>query len=114
MVHEVLSYVVVQEESANLEYRGLTPNWFLYLGLLRSAFVVRVFDLNVKSIIIICSDSGPSRVVDIDSVIVRGPELSWAFCCEYRFDSFRYCAWYLRFVRLLLCKWGVLIWKIGI
>jgi len=66
----------VQEGSANIEYRDLEPNRLFYLELLRSAFVVRVVDLNVKSIIIICSDRGPSRVVNIDSDIVRGPELS--------------------------------------
>ena len=31
MVHEVVSYVMVQEGSANLEYRGLKPSWFLVL-----------------------------------------------------------------------------------
>ena len=52
----------------------------------RSAFVVRMFCFSIKDIVLLCLSIEPNRVVNIDSVIVHGSELSWTYCCECRFD----------------------------
>ena len=114
MVPAVRSYVMVQEMSANLEYHGLKPNWFLYsflvgrLGELvnfTSSCFLCIFCSHSSIIVIIYLDSYLSYVVNINSVIVNGYELGWTFRCECGIDYHlvdslsSYRTWYFLFGR---------------